>query len=119
MIEIKPIAWTVQDQLDRVARGEVGFIARLDTIEPAPDVPLYDKATVDTLRRDAERLNWLDANGFTAYRQIDPIDGLSGHCVVVHETMKPRRGNVADGIREAIDAAMQGANARIEPNRTR
>lgn len=110
MIEIKPIAWTVQDQLDRVARGEVGFIARLDTIEPAPDVPLYDKATVDTLRRDAERLNWLDANGFTAYRQIDPIDGLSGHCVVVHETMKPRRGNVADGIREAIDAAMQGAN---------
>jgi|GEM_PF-3008400 len=56
---------------------------------------------------DATRLDWLDANGFTAYRQIDPIDGLSPHCVVVHETQLPRRGNVHDTIRGAIDAAMQ------------
>ena len=60
---------------------------------------------VEALRKDAERLDWLDANGFSAYRAIDPIDGLSSHCVVVHETMKPRRWNVADTIREAIDAA--------------
>ena len=62
---------------------------------------------VEALRKDALRLDWLDDNGFSAYRAIDPIDGLSGHCVVVHETMKPRRGNVADTIREAIDSAMR------------
>lgn len=56
--------------------------------------------------KDAARLDWLDANGFTAYRSIDPIDGLEPHCVVVRETMKPRRGNVAGTIREALDAAM-------------
>jgi hypothetical protein len=57
--------------------------------------------------KDAARLDWLDANGFTAYRAIDPLDGLSKHCVVVHETQRPRRGNVADTIRQAIDAAMR------------
>lgn len=68
---------------------------------------LIDRLTAerDALRADAERLDWLDANGFTAYRQIDPFDGLSSHCVVVHETQKPRRGNVHDTIRGAIDAA--------------
>ncbi|MPS35040.1 MAG: hypothetical protein E2593_07065 [Stenotrophomonas sp.] len=67
--------------------------------------------------RDAARLDWLDANGFTAYRQVDPIDGLSGHCVVVHETMTPRRGNVHDTIRGAIDAAMQAqaGDAEVQP----
>ncbi len=67
--------------------------------------------------RDAARLDWLDANGFTAYRQVDPIDGLSGHCVVVHETMTPRRGNVYDTIRGAIDAAMQAqaGDAEVQP----
>lgn len=63
------------------------------------------EAYLRELREDADRLDWLDANGFTAYRAIDPIEGLSNHCVVVHETMKPRRGNVAGTIREAIDAA--------------
>lgn len=66
---------------------------------------------------DATRLDWLDANGFTAYRQIDPIDGLSPHCVVVHETQLPRRGNVHDTIRGAIDAAMQAqaGDAEVQP----
>ena len=75
-------------------------IARLELVQ----VPALVK-DVEALRADAERLDWFDKNGFTAYRQIDPIDGLSSHCVVVHETQKPRRGNVADGIRAAIDAA--------------
>ena len=61
------------------------------------------------LEADAARLDWLDANGFTAYRAIDPIDGLSDHCVVVRETQKPRRGIVADAIRDAIDAARGAA----------
>ena len=67
--------------------------------KPAPSQP------ADAVREDGARLDWMDANGFTAYRAIDPIDGLSGHCVVVHETQRPRRGNVADTIRQAIDQA--------------
>lgn len=67
------------------------------------------EAEVARLREDSARLDWLDANGFTAYRQIDPLDGLSDHCVVVHETQKPRRGNVAATARAAIDAARKGA----------
>ena len=62
-------------------------------------------AALEAAREDCARLDWLDANGFTAYRDIDPIDGLSGHAVVVHETQRPRRGNVADTIRQAIDQA--------------
>jgi hypothetical protein len=57
------------------------------------------------LAEDAGRLDWMDANEFTAYRSIDPIDGLSDHAVVVHESQRPRRGNVADTIRQAIDQA--------------
>lgn len=57
------------------------------------------------LKADAARLDWMDSNHFTAYRQCDPIDGISGHCVVVPEAVTPRRGCVNDGIREAIDAA--------------
>ena len=72
----------------------------------ADHLPDATKMVVDA--RDAARLDWLDANGFTAYRHIDPIDGLSSHCVVVHETQRPRRGNVHDTIRGAIDAAMAG-----------
>lgn len=66
---------------------------------------------------DAALLNWMDANGFTAYRSVDPIDGISGHCVVVHETMAPRRGNVHDTIRGAIRAAMkaQASDAEVQP----
>ncbi len=37
----EPVAWTVQDQLDKVATGEVGFISRKDMVDPAPNVPLY------------------------------------------------------------------------------
>ena len=57
------------------------------------------------LQADSDRLDWMDSNHFTAYRQCDPIDGLSGHCVVVPEAVTQRRGCVNDGIREAIDAA--------------
>ena len=60
----------------------------------------------EDVRRDADRLDWMDANAFTAYRGCDSIDGLSSHCVVVHEKPGPRRGNVADTIRQAIDTAM-------------
>lgn len=65
---------------------------------------------LEALLKDKERLDWLDANGFTAYRNIDPIDGLSGHCVLVNENMKPRQGIVSENIRAGIDAAMAGAN---------
>lgn len=64
---------------------------------------------------DTAMLNWMDANGFTAYRQIDPIDGLSRHCVVVAEAVAPRHGNVHDTIRGAIRAAMQAAGAEVKP----
>lgn len=66
---------------------------------------------------DAALLDWMDANGFTAYRQIDPIDGLSRHCVVVAEAVAPRHGNVHDTIRGAIRAAMkaQDGDAEVQP----
>lgn len=76
--------------------------SRVDSLEAERDA-LAER--VKAMDADAERLNWFDENGFTAYRAIDPIDGLSIHCVVVRETMNPRRGCVADTIRDAIDAA--------------
>lgn len=83
----------------------------------SPAMPQYVLATdYEALRKrceaveaDAARLDWLDANCFTAYRDRDPIDGLSEHCVVVDESKRPRRGNVADGIRDAIDQAIAAA----------
>jgi hypothetical protein len=71
---------------------------------------------ITEMQADRARLDWLDANGFSAYRSIDPIDGLSEHVVVVHETMRPRRGHVHDAIRKAIDAAIADAQ-KVEPNR--
>lgn len=63
------------------------------------------QAENERLKADSDRLDWMDSNNFTAYRQCDTIDGLSVHCVVVPEAVDPRRGCVNDGIREAIDAA--------------
>ncbi len=70
-------------------------------------------AALEAAREDGARLNWMDANGFTAYRAIDPIDGLSGHATVVHETQRPRRGCVADTIRAAIDQARGKAGQEV------
>lgn len=96
---------------DWVQGAWIGYRAALAA---APEgfklVPVELEAEVARLQEDAVRLDWLDVNGFTAYRQIDPLDGLSDHCVVVHETQKPRRGNVAKTAREAIDAARKEAS---------
>ena len=62
-------------------------------------------AALEAAREDGDRLDWFDANWFTAYRQCDPIDGLMAHCVVVDESQHPRRGCVADTFRAAIDQA--------------
>lgn len=62
-------------------------------------------AALEAAREDAARMDWFDSNWFSAYRQCDPIDGLSKHCVLVDESQRPRRGNVADTMREAIDQA--------------
>ncbi len=102
-------SWSLHDRVEFALRDagfdldEAAFVAEAASVANGDlDSP---KGGSDAL--DATRLDWLDANGFTAYRQIDPIDGLSPHCVVVHETQLPRRGNVHDTIRGAIDAAMQ------------
>ena len=88
-------------------------------MEAKDDVRLHNDlealaAALSAGQADARRLDWLDRNGFTAYRAIDAIDGLSDHCVVVHETQKPQRGNVADTMREAIDAAIAASGERGE-----
>lgn len=64
--EIKPVAWTVEEQLEKVAAGEIGFIADREMIDPAADIPLYGQAAIDrltaerdALRVDAERYRWL------------------------------------------------------------
>lgn len=62
-------------------------------------------AALEAAREDAARMDWFDANWFSAYRQCDPIDGLSKHCVLVDESQRARRGLVADTMREAIDQA--------------
>jgi len=93
MIDIKPIVWTVQDQLDRVAQGEVGFIARLDVIDPAPDVPLYDKATVDML--------------MAALRHVVRV------WIVDDDAYDPE----AETERKIERLIERGANVRIEPDR--
>ena len=142
--EVEPEDAALWDRIDRIRqqadaspKGGSDLIACVERIEEAIEhrVPhdIYGTVHVELaeIRRlahasspkggsealDAARLDWLDANGFTAYRQVDPIDGLSGHCVVVHETMTPRRGNVHDTIRGAIDAAMQAqaGDAEVQP----
>ena len=67
------------------------------------------RARLRAAREDGARLDWLDANWFSAYRSCDPIDGLAKHCVVVDESKQPRRGNIGT-IREAIDAAREVRN---------
>lgn len=62
-------------------------------------------------REDRARLDWFDANWFSAYRESDPIHGLAKHCVLVDESKRTRRGIVKDAIREAIDAAREARNA--------
>lgn len=120
----EPVAWSTPGQLRPWVARESERVMKLTKLQqPEHDftAPLYSAETMqalqaeverlraerDALAQDAARLNWMDANGFTAYRSIDPIDGLSDHCVVVAETMRPRRGNVADTMRTAIDAAMK------------
>ena len=104
-----------ENKIREVVQDAIGFEWAADELQTVNGHDLMNvakaiaSAAVAECRRDAERLDWLDANGFTAYRRIDPIDGLEDHCVVVHEGQKPRRGNVADTIREAIDAAMREA----------
>lgn len=50
-IKIKPVAWTVEEQLGKVAAGEIGFIAEREMIAPAADIPLYDQAAIDRLKK--------------------------------------------------------------------
>ncbi len=61
----------------------------------------------DALREDAERLNWIDATGFSDYRQWDAKTGLSGHCIVISEGGRKLGGGpiIPAGIRATIDAA--------------
>lgn len=58
-------------------------------------------------KRDTERLDWLEAHPFMAYRQRDPEGPLEKHFTVVNEDAKPRTGMVAKTIRQAIDAAIE------------
>jgi predicted secreted Zn-dependent protease len=63
------------------------------------------RAECERLREDAERLDWMDRNAFTAYRDVDPEYGtLDDHATVVAEGRRERRGCVGT-IRAAIDAA--------------
>jgi len=69
-----------------------------------------ERERADRNQEDAERLDWMDSHGFTAYREIDPGDGqLSDHATCVSEHHSTcgigRFGHVATTIRAAIDAA--------------
>lgn len=62
MSEIKPVAWTIEDQLEKVNSGRIGFIANRDMITPAADIPLYDQSAIDRMK--AERDDALAAADF-------------------------------------------------------
>lgn len=61
----------------------------------------------NSLREDAERLNWIDATGFTDFREWDTRTGLSSHCIIIREGGRSLGGgtNISAGIRATIDAA--------------
>ena len=65
---------------------------------------------------DTERLDWLEARAFMAYRDRDPEDcTLSKHAVLVDEDYcrgKSRVGIVHSTLRECIDEAIQARRAK-------
>lgn len=71
------------------------------------------EADNQALQKDAERLNWIDATGFSDFRQWDAETGLSSHCIVISEGGRKLGAgrNIPDGIRPAIDAARAEAFA--------
>lgn len=54
--EIKPVAWTINESLEKVAAGQIGFIAPREKITPAADVPLYDQSAIDRLTAEMDRM---------------------------------------------------------------
>jgi len=52
--EIKPVAWTIDEQLGKVNSGLIGFIAPKEKIIPAADVPLYDQRAIDRLKAERD-----------------------------------------------------------------
>jgi hypothetical protein len=71
-------------------------------------------AELEALRRDKERLDWMEANPYTAYRQRDHETGrVPDYHVLVSEDVHPRVGILKATFREAIDAAMPQPVAAI------
>ena len=66
--------------------------------EKYEEVPLYDQATVDNLRKDAERYRW-----------------LRDKCNHVHVGVHIQFSSNERDADAAIDAAMQGANTQVQP----
>ena len=106
MSEIKPVAWTIEEQLEKVNSGRIGFIANRDMITPAADIPLYDQSAIDRLTAerdaavaDAERYRWirLRIGGREAVEDDFKWEYQSGECL-------------AQEVDAAIDAAMQHAS---------
>lgn len=58
---------------------------------------------------DSKRLDWLEAHRASIYKSTTGMK--VGHWVVVDETIRDRRGNVANTLREAIDQAMPQGNS--------
>ena len=105
--------------VSEMRKSERGAWVRLRDVESALIDASPKGATLNEQFGSAEGLDSPKGalNEQFAYRSVDPIDGISGHCVVVHETMAPRRGNVHDTIRGAIRAAMkaQAGDAEVQP----
>ena len=102
----KPVSTNVEILLSALRSGSSTYVEAAQ----AADLIERQQARIAELEKDAERLDWMDAHGFTAYRSIDPQNGqLSDHatCVSDHhsDTGPGRWGHVADNIRDAIDKA--------------
>lgn len=92
---IKPVAWVERTESghDRMWSGDLSAWAN----RPANPEPLYDQATVDALRKDAQRYTWL-------------IDNCSSNGGLGVEIFIGDDAPDATDLAATIDAAMNGAN---------
>lgn len=74
------------------------------TTESLRRLPQWVRAHIAALQADKDRLDWMEANPFMAYRSIDPENYiLSGHFTAIKRG--GRTGIVKFTFREAIDEA--------------
>lgn len=109
MTEITPAAWVerTEEGLTRMWSSDLATWAN----RPANPEPLYDQATVDSLRRDAKRYRWLRER----WGKLEEIYECGTDKMLDIRDAEPGEGWRTDPVTldAAIDAAMNGANDKL------